>query len=418
MADFTQPTTPSHANGVGYPRATAEQIERATVKTPPARTPPSTLLDVAKRWRSEGPLVHEPTGIAKLDELTGGGPVYGSRWYVLGAPDAGKTALLVQVADDWQASGIVVGVLAVDEEDGDLTMRFAQRRKFRRDECERRSEETMGEMEDAFVGSFGLFMYGPDWTIEAAAADLAERGKSLAKEGEPPRRLALFVDSIQQARCDALEDTGANEPSPREVVNENVRALRKVAAKYRLIAMATGEMNRNAYRNIKSAEEANDMAAAKESGAVEYSARVLVAMRSVKDHGDLVELRMVKNKHGPSWPAANPFYLNIDRRTMMLASASAPDDDAKDDEKAHSRNRAALEREAIPVLNVIAQNPGCGTKALRAALKLAGVKTSRDGLDVLLEALARGGRLEDRQVKKGTQLEHHYHAVSGPEATS
>ena len=62
-------------------------------------TPPANITDVLAHWRKNGPLVHEPTGIEALDEVTDGGPVYGSRWGVAGAPDAGKTALAMQVAD-------------------------------------------------------------------------------------------------------------------------------------------------------------------------------------------------------------------------------------------------------------------------------------------------------------------------------
>ncbi len=61
------------------------------------------------------------------DELTAGGPVYGTRWYVVGAPDAGKTALLIRIAHDYFWRGVAVGLLAVDEDPTDIVTRFAQR---------------------------------------------------------------------------------------------------------------------------------------------------------------------------------------------------------------------------------------------------------------------------------------------------
>ncbi len=84
--------------------------------------PPSALTpsDVLAEWGRRGPLVHEPTGLDWLDERTGGGLPYGTRCYVLGAPDAGKTALMIELADSYVSRGVPVGILAIDEEPGDI----------------------------------------------------------------------------------------------------------------------------------------------------------------------------------------------------------------------------------------------------------------------------------------------------------
>jgi hypothetical protein len=55
-----------------------------------------------------------------------------------------------------------------------------------------------------------------------------------------------------------------------------------VGTRYRMICIATTEMNRAAYRSVEAAEASNDMAAGKESGAIEFSARVMLSLRSVK----------------------------------------------------------------------------------------------------------------------------------------
>jgi predicted ATP-dependent serine protease len=106
---------------------------------------------VLDTWGTEGPLIHEPTGFAKLDEATGGGPVYGTRWVVVGAPDAGKTALLVQIGHEYAKRGIHVGFLAVDEEAGDLVTRLAQRVGFSRQDCERRDPEMLAKMSEVRI---------------------------------------------------------------------------------------------------------------------------------------------------------------------------------------------------------------------------------------------------------------------------
>ncbi len=315
--------------------------------------------EVVATWQDEGPLVHEPTGIAKLDELTGGGPVYGSRWFWLGAPDAGKTAELVQIADTWARRGIVVGFLAVDEEPTDITTRLAQRAKYTRAECEARDPAVLQEMCEA-LKDLPIRLYGPTWTIEAAAVDLI----SFAKVSGQTGRVALFVDSIQQVTCAAMA-AAEREVSPREIVSANVRALRSVATSHRLIAMATSEMNRNAYRSVEAVEQSNDMAAGKESGAIEFSARVMVSVRSVKGEKDLSVLRIVKNKHGAS---GDEIHRRIDRRRMVIEDAEAPAEAPASDARTQAR-RAGKVQAAARLADFLADHQGIGVRKLRAGLR-------------------------------------------------
>ncbi len=200
--------------------------------------------------RKNGPLVHEPTGIEALDEVTDGGPVYGSRWGVAGAPDAGKTALAMQVADVYARRGIAVGVLAVDEEPSDITMRLMQRAGWSRGDCERREHRMLVAMEASTVAELPIRMYDATWTIDRAAADLAAWAR---QRGD--RRAALFVDSIQTVTCDAE----ASMTSLREAVTARMHALRRAAEKHQLIAITTSEMARGAYRSEDAAEAANDL---------------------------------------------------------------------------------------------------------------------------------------------------------------
>jgi KaiC/GvpD/RAD55 family RecA-like ATPase len=346
-------------------------------------------------WRQEGPLRHEATGVAKLDELTGGGPVYGSRWYLLGAPDAGKTGLLVQLADEWQRRSVVVGILAVDEEADDLTTRLAQRARFLRQDCEARSEETLRDLEDA-MAEVKIRMYGAEWTIEAAAEDLAKHAGG--------SRVAFFVDSVQQASSNAML-VAERELSERQVVNLNVRALRSVASAHRMIVVATSEMNRQAYRSVKAAEESNDMAAAKESGSVEFSARVMLSLRSVKDEGDRIAVRMVKNKHGPSYPGAEDFFLALDRRHQTLTTCDAPPEVAKGESRSLAR-KAEHVKAAARVAEYLARHPGDGTRSIQSGLRraLGGCpdKLALDAVALLVEA----GAIVTPEMKRGQARPH------------
>jgi replicative DNA helicase len=360
----------------------------AALERGPTARQATTFGAVFKRWKEEGPLIHEPTGLATLDAATGGGPVYGSRWYLLGAPDACKTLMLVQIADAWLRRGVVVGFLAVDEEDVDLVTRFVQRavpldlsrQRFTRRDCEDRIASVVDEMEQA-LAALPIRFYGPEWTVEAAAEDLADYAKSLSTP-EQPRRAALFVDSIQQVRCRALSIEQSREPSPREVVNANVRALRAVATTHRLIAIATGEMNRAAYADIDLAETRSDLAAAKESGAIEYSARVMLSFRWIREHeGELVRVRVVKNKHGPSYPRQEDITLRLDRERQALQEAQPPPTpDAT--EQRDAKGAKQVTADAAKVVAVLSEKHphGVGVNEARNALKARHGSFSKDRL--------------------------------------
>lgn len=382
---------PEHTNGVGYPTPERSQSKRAEQ---PSHNPRSSLVDVFARWKTTGPLIHEPTGIAKLDELTGGGPVYGSRWYALGAPDAGKTALFDQFAHTWAQRGVAVGVLAVDEEDEDQATRLVQRTDvpgtsdyFRRQHCEERNDHMVTLMSAALC-ELPIVFYDETWTIEAAAADLAAYANSLATKA------ALFVDSIQAVTCDASR--ALRDASRHETISANVRALRTVATRHRLIALATSEMGRDFYRSVRLADGADDMAGAKESGAVEYSARVMISLRSVKDEKDLIETRVVKNKHGPSYPREPAFYLRLDRERQTLTLANAPPPPPEEPSRQKQR---AQETEVIREQRRIKQE---ADKREQSTKRESAEQAERDRVDAIVrKAMAEGlaGRALKVEVK-------------------
>jgi replicative DNA helicase len=130
--------------------------------------------------------------------------------------------------------------------------------------------------------------YDATWCIEAAGADLAAFAK------ERGTVAVLGVDSVQAARS----ATEGGKTSRYDEVTARVAAIRSVASEHRMLVIATSEMSRGAYRDPKN--KINDMAAGKESGAIEYSARLLLSLRNVPKEPDLIELRIVKSKLGPS----------------------------------------------------------------------------------------------------------------------
>jgi hypothetical protein len=364
---------------------------------------PFTVADVITAWRAEGPLVHEPTGFAELDKRTGGGPVYGSRIYVMGAPDAGKTAMQVALAHTWARRGIVVGYHAVDEEAGDVVTRLAQRAGYQRRDCEERDAILLDDFARHIGVDDTLFIYDASWTIEAASNDLAQRATG--------RRIAYFGDSIQTLECEAERGPADARPkSIRECVSARVIALRSAATRHRMIAIAASEMNRTAYRTVNAADEVNDLASAKESGAIEYSARILLALRNVPSDvaENVIECRIAKNKHGPT--GATPIYFAIDRTHMTLEETGAPDVPSKEDAAA-ARIDARLDRDAPALVKLVLDAPGIGMTQLRAkahAAKLGG----REVFSALLQHALDIGLIVDRSTERGKVVDHHFFVPS------
>lgn len=334
-----------------------DEIEQVAAEIPA----PETIASVLTQWGTEGPLIHEPTGIARLDELTGGGPVYGSRWYVAGAPDAGKTALLIQLGHYWAERGVTVGFLAVDEEPSDLVARFAQRKGWRRTDTEARNAETLDAMSDA-LGALTIRFYDSSWTIESAAQDL----RQAAGDG----RAALLIDSIQTVQCEA-ERLAEREMSETAAVTARTRAVRAVATHHRLIGMATSEIGRAAYNSDEARRSVSTLAAGKWSGSIDYSARVLIGVRSVANEKDLIDLELAKNKHGPR---DEHVYLKIDRASQSLwqTEYEAPPEEDRAMRRAERRDervRATAASDAEVIRQIVASQPGITTRDLRGAFR-------------------------------------------------
>lgn len=356
-----------------------KQAEQKQAEQKQAGRRAATPDEVIGQWLAEGRLVHEPTGIAKLDELTGGGPVYGSRWYLAGAPDAGKTALLLQLAHEYAQRGVVAGLLAVDEEPSDIVTRMAQRIGYQRIDCEIREPKTL-DLIRSELGVLPMRFYDDSWTIEAAAADLAAFAKARA-DADPKShpngpRAFLGIDSLQTVACDAerVAAPGGKELSEVSAVTARVRAIRSVATKHRLIAVATSELGRGAYRSSDPSQQTATMASAKWSGAVEYSARVLLGLRSVPNETDLVDLEIAKNKHGPR---DEHVFLRIDRRsqTLIPADYAPPPAETAADRDDAKRDRA--QQDAVTVAKILLRRPGIQVLELRAAAEAAGMGHGR-----------------------------------------
>lgn len=346
---------------------------------PPAKAKRGDPLVVFDAWREDGPLVHMPTGIPTLDDMTGGGLVLGSRVYIVGAPDAGKTALAVQLADVYLRHGVPCGFLGIDEEPVDLVTRFLQRRGITRQECEERAPETLsrGRAEMALLP---LRVYDAGSSIEEAAVDLHRFALAKDTSGDPRPPCVLFVDSVQTAKTSG-EDA---DDSLYRAVTRRVAALRAAATRYRMLVIVTSEMNRGAYRSKKVEDQTADLASAKESGAIEFSARVMLTLKSVPGSSDMIELRIAKNKHGLSHRVDQEgIFLRVDRAQQQLTEECGfqPVDPAK----AQVREQTILDAGALAALLLL---DDYGHNAARAELDM-----PRNRLELARDWLAQRGAL-------------------------
>lgn len=343
------------------------RVEPAAMQRPTASTAASLLA----AWEKAGPLVHEPTGLAALDEATRGGPVYGERWYIQGAPDAGKTALLAQIAHVYAARGIVVGLLAVDEEPGDVLTRLLQQLGFTRETIEARDPGDIAAMRSA-IAKLPIRLYDSGWTIERAAEDVAQVAR------ESGARCMLGIDSIQTARCEAEEHATRDVPMS-SAIDLRVRAVRATAVQHRMIAIATSEMNRAGYVGGAASDSIDPLATAKYSGAIEYGARVFLALKSLPGEADTIEVQIAKNKHGRRRLTADgsALYLAIDRASQRLTESSYTPKQAEDRDAL--RREAGAQRmmsDAVHVASVLARSPGLGTRELRAQCRASGAMSN------------------------------------------
>jgi KaiC/GvpD/RAD55 family RecA-like ATPase len=347
------------------------------------RSPPASPVEIVARWRGEGPLLRVASGIAALDEACRGGLPMPWRVLIIGAPSAGKTAVATIIADTIARGaadeGLCVGIVAVDEEPDDVTVRLAQIAGFTVAQAELRAPDVLDRLAVA-LASTRVRLYDATWTIEAAGADLAAWA---ASEG---RRAALFIDSIQAARS----ARSAEATSPRELVEANVAAMRSVATAHRMLVVATSEANRASYRNEQAAEQSNDLAAGAESRAIEFGAQTLLMLRTPKGHADVIHARLVKNRRA----RVGEFWLRLDRERHQLMACDNPEADptvaAEKAERKRAANRADLAREAKVLMGCVRGRTDLSARDLRTAVKLAGHRWGHETLPAIIERAVAG----------------------------
>lgn len=378
---------------------------------PPPDRAPTTPLRVVARWGEEGPLIHKATGWPTLDQMTRGGLVFGMVTVLVGAPDGAKTLAQVCMADRWAQEDVMVGVLAIDEDADGLVTRLVQRRSMTRESCETRTEDDLEDMSRHLLAvEDRLLFYDESYTIEEAAADLAERA---AAEG---LRAALMVDSLQTCRAQGEDQsTGL-----REQVTRRMLSLKLAAKRHQMIVVATSEMARAGYRTKEGAAELNHLALGKESGSIEYQAKVVVSLQRDPEEKTRVQLKVVKNKLGATHDFDIDDFLALD--LDLSVQTLLQDEDHRSETRQEREERRQSDREerarlvsaknAATLVVAIVARQGISKNQLENQLQAAGKGLGAKPYGAALAALGDGLR-----IIKGARGAHllHVHGEDVPQ---
>lgn len=333
--------------------------------------------DIVRSWRESGPLVRVPTGVGPLDELCRGGLPVPWRVMIVGAPSAGKTAFAVVIADALARQQVCVGILAIDEDVDDVTVRLGQMRGCTVAAMELRDDAVLGEL-GAVLTALRVRVYDSTWTVESAAADVA------AWANAEKTSAALIVDSLQTVRPSA----GGAALTAREHVEGVVAAIRDVSARYSMLVIATSEANRASYRSDDAARDSNDLAAGAESRSIEYGAQTQLVLRTPRADADVIHVRVAKNRRAER----GEFWLRLDRDRHALTPCSDPG--ARAVERAPDDDGTPAD--AVALADLLAAHPsGLGIRELREVVRAAGLRWGRARLDAAVRLLVYRGSAED-----------------------
>lgn len=302
----------------------------------------------ARRLGTLGPLL--PTGLKPIDQAWRGGAHAGLVWVLGGAPGAGKTTLAVQLVHRWAEQGVAVSYVAADEASEGIIIRLGQQHGLQRGWLEQ-GLPTAKDTLAAHLDGISLAVLDPDEdegvTIEAAAEAL--------RATRPEGHAVLVVDSLQSLarRVPDLEAEGA-----REKVGVVLRQCKAVAKQFGLVVLVLSELSRAAYR--RNDDRIEDIAAAKESGEIEYEAGALAILRNVPGHPGLVAVTFPKSRRG----RVEPFGLQQNHETATLSLAALPPSEAG----SPSSPTEDFEELLQDVLGCIRDNPGISASGIAERL--------------------------------------------------
>ncbi len=258
---------------------------------------------------------HIRSGISEMDNVLGGGVCTGL--YVIGALSSlGKTTLALQMADGMASQGRDVLFFSLEQSKTDLMAKSVSRETFlysikHKSEKARSSMEildgsSMGNPKDtamlaAAISSYRRYadhIYIVEGSDSMTVADIRTRVKkhiSLTGNLYP----IVFVDYLQ------IIKTPGRTMSDKQMVDYSITALKQLSRDFNIPVIAISSLNRANYG------EKINMAAFKESGAIEYGADVLIGLqlsgsgskdfdidKAKEQYPRKIDLCVLKNRNG------------------------------------------------------------------------------------------------------------------------
>ena len=254
-----------------------------------------------------------PTGFVQLDEVLDGGLYPGL--YVIGAISSlGKTTFALQAIDHMAAAGVRCLVFSLEMAASELMAKSLSRltERLAREDGERKTARTIlagrtrewikseRELLKDAIREYETFA-GRVFIVEGVGgfgvAEVREKvGRFVAAYGEPPVVLVDYLQILSPADARATDKQNADRA---------VTELKRIARDYKTPVVAISSFNRDSYSTGAS------MSAFKESGAIEYSSDVLLALQlegvgardfdvdaAKREIPRKVELCILKNRNG------------------------------------------------------------------------------------------------------------------------
>lgn len=303
-------------------RARVVELAKESPEPAPADKPRPQWTSAADRARRIGQDVERtPFFLPTLTTATRGGIGPGKIIAVGGAPGAGKTSLFMNQALAWARAGVLVGILAADEDADGLLIRIGQQLGIDRGALERGYPVARAELAAALEELPNLILVDSEEEVGATIDALAEE---LVLRRQPNQLAVMILDSLQTVQPE-MDERQARDV--RERVDTVVKTMKRLARRQRLAFVATSEVSRGSYNTADKNRQTSPLAAFKESGGIEYGVAVALVMAKVKnDDGSYeIEVTVAKNRLG-GHDDLPVFHLSMNARTATFEEVAVATD--------------------------------------------------------------------------------------------
>lgn len=340
----------------GFAAAFGQHLDRIQEPPPKSRA----LADLFDELTWDGVVLS--TGLEQLDQaLDDGGMTTGTLTVLLGGPGSKKTGLATQLADVLSRQGAAVLMLCADEPRKRVAQRLGQRAGWNR--AGLRATDDAGHATRAGArereAALGRMLRLCDPRREDEARTLEEAFDELRRM-RGARARVLIVDSLQTCQCLAAQ---AHDDARAKV--DTKLAVLKAMTDAGVIVIVVSETNRAFYAGeTKTVEREHVLAAAKESGGIEYAADLLAGL--VKDRAvpDRVELLVAKSRIG----GEPRFWMRWNRDDATLYPVALADPAEAPPTVRELQQRRELDDLKRQVLAAIIARPGLSKAKLRVLL--------------------------------------------------